>query len=712
MGLAQLAKVTLILPRNESSTVASKLAQFEWFHPISSNSEFSDPNLDQLHLRSQKLFQNIDEIVRELEIKTDIGIMNALMKGTPKNKKELQISEIDHLITKLEDDSKTLITETSKIIEERDFVNRQLDEYNTLKDTLAVVSNLKLDLSKINKSKLLYQNMFIIKSKDLPEIQRSISNGSLFHLKLNDVNSALFLFGNIDEADKIGKVMRSFDISQITIPSTFSQNPNEAFQHLTLRIKELTIKKKEIDSAILKLAKQNSSKILYLRESSQLAREILETFRKPAGLKNFAIIQGYIPTVMADSFKKLHDKWITIVEHKSRKIFPQGEQKEGAHDNDTQQSKENQEPTLFANGRYFRAFEPITLTQGQPKSNEIDPTTMIAFIFPIFYGLMFGDAGQGALLSLLGTAFRIRGTGNLKKWGTLILASGISAVVVGLIVGEAFGFHILEVPGGEFLRSLGFIGILNAAEFSEETVLTILTFSINIGITHLVSAFAFSIYKGIKQGKKYEVLTNRLPTLIMYLAIISLMLAAVGANYKVLEMYTDQNPAPFFSNIAGDWVTVEIVTKISFLILMITMVLQIIAVPLGVKLGKLEVHGNVNEELFMTVIEVMLIRLVELFANTISYTRIGIMLLVHVALMGTANNGVEFFLSTGNFAVGIVVAIMGNLGVMMIEGLLVYIQALRLHLYEWFTKFYDGSGVPFKKLVPEMLYTSILWEKK
>lgn len=711
MGLAQLAKVTLILPRNESSTVASKLAQFEWFHPISSNSEFSDPNLDQLHLRSQKLFQNIDEIVRELGINTEIGIMNALIKGTPKNKKELQVSEIDQLITKLEDDSKTVIAETSKIIEERDFVNRQLDEYNTLKDTLVVVSNLKLDLSKINTSKLLYQNMFIIKTKDLPEIQRSISNTSLFPLKLNDINSALFLFGSNDEADKIGKVIRSFDTTQITIPNTFSQNPNEAFQHLTLRIKELTIKKKEIDSTILNLSKQNSSKILYLRESSQLVREILETFRKPAGLKNFAVIQGYIPTGMGDSFKKLHEKWITILEHKNRKTIPQ-EEKGDSHDDDNQQSKENQEPTLFANGRYFRSFEPITLTQGQPKSNEIDPTTMIAFIFPIFYGLMFGDAGQGALLALLGAAFRIRGTGNLKKWGTLILASGLSAVIVGLIVGEAFGFHILEVPGGEFLRSLGFIGILNAADFSEETVLTILTFSINIGITHLVSAFAFSIYKGIKQGKKYEVLTNRLPTLIMYLAIISLMLAAVGANYKVLEMYTDQNPAPFFSNIAGDWVTVEIVTKISFLILMITMVLQIIAVPLGVKLGKLKVHGNVNEELFMTVIEVMLIRLVELFANTISYTRIGIMLLVHVALMGTANNGVEFFLSTGNYAVGIVVAIMGNLGVMMIEGLLVYIQALRLHLYEWFTKFYDGSGVPFKKLVPEMLYTSILWENK
>ena len=707
MGLAQLAKVTLILPRMESSKVASQLAQFKWFHPISSNSEYSDPNLDDLHLRSQKLFQSIDEVVRELGIKTEIGIMDALIKGTPKNKKALQISEIEQLISKLEDDSKTLVNETSQIINERDSLNRQLDEYKTLKDTLSVVSNLKIDLSKLNNSKLLYQNMFIIKTKDFSEIQRSLSDVSLFTLKLNDTNSALFIFANINDSDKIGKTIRSFDISQIAIPNTFSQNPSESFLHLTTKIKELTIKKKEIDSNILKISKENNLTILYLRESSQVVREILETLRKPAGLKNFAIIQGYIPTVMADSFKKLHERWITIFEHKKHNSSSQIEK-----DHDSEQSKENQEPTLFANSRYFRSFEPITLTQGPPKSNEIDPTPMIAFIFPIFYGLMFGDAGQGALLALLGATFRIRGTENLKKWGTLILASGIAAVIAGLIVGEAFGFHILEVPGGEYLRSLGFIGILNAADFSEETVLTILTFSINIGITHLVSAFAFSIYKGIKQGKKYEVLTNRLPTLIMYLSIISLMLAAVGANYKVLEMYTNQNPAPFFSNIAGDWVTVEIVTKISFLILMITMILQIIAVPLGVKLGKLKVHGNVNEELFMTLIEVMLIRLVELFANTISYTRIGIMLLVHVALMGTANNGVEFFFSSGNFAVGIVVAILGNLGVMMIEGLLVYIQALRLHLYEWFTKFYDGSGVPFKKLVPEMLYTSIIWEKK
>jgi vacuolar-type H+-ATPase subunit I/STV1 len=110
------------------------------------------------------------------------------------------------------------------------------------------------------------------------------------------------------------------------------------------------------------------------------------------------------------------------------------------------------------------------------------------------------------------------------------MASGISAMIVGLIIGEAFGFHILELPGGEALKSTGFIGILNAAEFTQENVLNILTISVNIGILHLISAFSLSIYKGIKQGKGFEVATQRVPVLIMYMAIISIMLAAIQ-NY-------------------------------------------------------------------------------------------------------------------------------------------------------------------------------------
>nr|MBA3285179.1 hypothetical protein [Nitrosopumilus sp.] len=334
------------------------------------------------------------------------------------------------------------------------------------------------------------------------------------------------------------------------------------------------------------------------------------------------------------------------------------------------------------------------------------------FIFPILYGLMFGDFGQGAVIAVIGAIFRIRGIGTIQRWGTLILASGLSAMVVGLLVGEFFGFHIVELPGAEALRSIGIIGFLNATEFTQENVMTILTISINIGIIHLASALSLNIYKGLKEGKTFEVISQRLPTLVMYFSIVSLLLAAVGANYQVMGMFENKNPAPFFSNIFGNWVTVEIVAKVAAPILIATMVIQIIAVPIGIKSGKLHFHGSFGEEMFITIIDVMLIRLVELFANTISYSRIGIMLLVHVALMATTTGGVEFYLEQGIIPLAIFMFLLGNIGVMLLEGLIVYIQALRLHLYEYFTKFFEGNGIPFKKLTPDLVYSNITWKNK
>jgi V/A-type H+-transporting ATPase subunit I len=49
---------------------------------------------------------------------------------------------------------------------------------------------------------------------------------------------------------------------------------------------------------------------------------------------------------------------------------------------------------------------------------------------------------------------------------------------------------------------------------------------------------------------------------------------------------------------------------------------------------------------------------------------------------------------------------------MLIEGLIVYIQTIRLHLYEWFPKWYVGEGTEFKKIVPKMLYSNFVWKDR
>ena len=41
-------------------------------------------------------------------------------------------------------------------------------------------------------------------------------------------------------------------------------------------------------------------------------------------------------------------------------------------------------------------------TYARPRYGELDPTILVAFTFPLLYGAMFGDLGQGLVLLILG----------------------------------------------------------------------------------------------------------------------------------------------------------------------------------------------------------------------------------------------------------------------------------------------------------------------
>jgi V/A-type H+-transporting ATPase subunit I len=71
-------------------------------------------------------------------------------------------------------------------------------------------------------------------------------------------------------------------------------------------------------------------------------------------------------------------------------------------------------------------------------------------------------------------------------------------------------------------------------------------------------------------------------------------------------------------------------------------------------------------------------------SNTLSYLRIWALNLADFAIK------FAFFTSFG-----IAGAVAGNLLVMILEGLIVFVQTLRLHWVEWFSKFYEGSGSSF-----------------
>jgi V/A-type H+-transporting ATPase subunit I len=694
MGQAKLLKTTLILPRVETHEAVSKLTELEWFHPLQTPSEHSNRYFDDLLLNAQKLYQDIDEVIRALSIPPETGVMATLFKGAPQEKTDYQINDIQNFIVELEQKSNVMLEEPVSLLKNQQQIEKELEEYRNAQAAIGSASKLKMELSELRKLKTFFVEIFIVNSKDIKEIQNSLSDLIVQPFKLDDKKSSITVIGSQEDSEKIMKVLRSFNVHPIQIPPDLPQNPSIAFDQCQKTCKELEKKSAEIVKKIEKLKVSLLPKLLSLYESSKVAKDILEVTRKPGGTKNFALIQGYIPNGMEKKFKNLTNSYLSITEPAS-----------------LDKDSGNQLPSLLLNNRYAKTFEVITETQGLPDYGELDPTPIIAFVWPFFYGIMFADLGHGLLLFGLGMFLRYRANGSLKTWATLLAASGAAASIAGIGTGEIFGFHINEfsVLAALFAPLDGLVGALNVSELTFEQVVNILAVSVAIGIMHLLLALFLRLRRDILEKNKLVILTHDIPTIIQFLAIVALILAAIGSQYDIIGMFgitgvIHNEPVPWLTYLFGDWVTVNLVAKAAPPIIIATAGIMIYGGKKEQELAAKHGHDE-GGGLMGIVIEVLLVRIIEVLSNVISYTRLGIMLLVHSALLVTVNQSYEH-------GGGLAVLIGGNIGIMLIEGLIVYIQDIRLHLYEWFPKWYRGEGVEFKKLLPKMLYSNLIWSEK
>ena len=696
--MADLKIGTVILPRSETPEIVSRLTEFEWFHKIDSTSETVTPEVDDILLKAQQTFQEIDEVIKGLGIPREVGMLEILFKGTVFKKQNQELDELEKMVDEIAKKAPGIIDAPAKLLKQQEEYKKEISDYTTLKETLEVVKKLNVDLTGFGLMKQFYTNLFIVQTKDIDEIKKTLDNITINQYPLNTKEeSALMIIADVANLEKILKVMRSFNANPFSIPENVEQVPTKAYATAELKIKEFEEKHKKVTKEIAKMIAKIRQDILTLHERASVAKDVLELLRKPGGTKNFAVVQGYIPKKMEKKFKDTTGKWMSIVEDVS----------------DPELSKKR--PTLFDNKIFVRTFEVITQSQGIPKKGEADPTPMIALMWPIFYGLMFADVGHGLLLMGLGLIFKLKGQGNLSRWGMLIAISGAAAAIAGVGTGEAFGFHInyfdpwkgLLEEGGALHSVSWLVGVISVAELNFEQVIMILKVSLFLGIIHIVWAFILHIRKLAQDGHKTTMFTEAIPNVTLYGGIVVIMMCAIGSGYDVMNMYSKihTEPVPWVTVFLGDWAQVWIITRIAGIIVIASIVVMMIGGLKHIKAHPEE--GGSPANVFM---EVLLGKSVECLAHTISYARLGIMLLVHAALLLTVNNS---YASLGGMESPGALALLigGNIGIMMIEGLIVYIQSLRLHLYEFFTKWYDGGATPFKQVVPEMLYNQFKWKK-
>lgn len=98
-----------------------------------------------------------------------------------------------------------------------------------------------------------------------------------------------------------------------------------------------------------------------------------------------------------------------------------------------------------------------------------------------------------------------------------------------------------------------------------------------------------------------------------------------------------------------------------------------------------------------------------ILSNVASYSRLLALAMAHMGLMLIITTLVD---SMGNFPWLVpIILIFGNLFVIVLEGVLAAIHALRLHLYEFFGKFYMADGIRYTNVKINSDYSEVIFNK-
>lgn len=118
-------------------------------------------------------------------------------------------------------------------------------------------------------------------------------------------------------------------------------------------------------------------------------------------------------------------------------------------------------PVSLENGSYSKLFEPITKIFQLPHYHEFDLTPLIAVFYPILFAYCLGDAGYGALMSVVAIIGLFTFLKQQKGIAYLVLILGLSTTIMGLIKsGSLFGIALVPDHNIAWIASLSALVIV------------------------------------------------------------------------------------------------------------------------------------------------------------------------------------------------------------------------------------------------------------
>ena len=297
---------------------------------------------------------------------------------------------------------------------------------------------------------------------------------------------------------------------------------------------------------------------------------------------------------------------------------------------------------------------PLVKMYGMPAYGTADPRVFMFITYTLFFGMMFGDAGQGAAIAVLGFLLFKRSGSWLWR---IVGCCGISSIFFGLFYGSVFGMeHLLPWEGFYPLAS--------------ENIMTVLLAGAAFGIVVILVCMVFNIVNALRMGDVHQAFfsPNGAAGLVLYVSAVAAIVGAFTGTFDLLKA----------------WFVLPFI------------VLPVALIWLGHPLAKL-LQGDKNwkpESWGMFIVEgffEIFESAISYMSNTMSFLRLGAFAISHAGMMMVVSMLCQNAAATGK----VIVMILGNVFVAGLEAALCSIQIIRLEFYEIFGRFYVSGGQEF-----------------
>lgn len=398
----------------------------------------------------------------------------------------------------------------------------------------------------------------------------------------------------------------------------------------------------------------------------ELRIDVRKTFKHTARALLFS---GWLPSVQRSETEKALRK---ATEGRCYMEWFSPEQTSDMHESPTVTPVKLKNPSLLS------PFQMLVTNFGIPEYGTIDPTPFIVFTYLSMFGIMFADIGQGAIITLAGIigTLLIKKNRAMRSLASLLIWCGGASVVTGLLFGSFFGFSITRPLWFDFHGIV--TGHVHPTS-GVSSIFDILGITIKFGIAVISAGLLFNWINHFIKRRWIDLIFDKSGILGGWIYGGGIYCAWFMIDHQYRE--GPQLPVLFFT-------------------VLLPALLLFFKAPLHAKQ-----HGR-----RITLMEVLhffmewIVELLEVFSgylsNTLSFMRVAGLGIAHVSLMvsfftmadlvrGSSPTALSSFLA-------ILLLIAGNIMVIILEGLSAGIQALRLNYYEFFTKFFIGTGKLFQ----------------